>query len=64
MSWHPFILSLQVTVVATVLILVVGMGLAIVLARSRFPGQFVLETLLNLPLVLPLVWLGTIFCWY
>jgi len=53
MSWHPFILSLQVTVVATVLILVVGMGLAIVLARSRFPGQLVLETLLNLPLVLP-----------
>lgn len=62
MSWHPFILSLQVTVVATVLILVVGIGLAIVLARSRFPGQLVLETLLNLPLVLPLVWLGTIFC--
>jgi molybdate transport system permease protein len=53
MIWSPFILTLQVTVVASVLIGVVGLGLSILLARSRFPGQLVVETLLNLPLVLP-----------
>lgn len=53
MIWQPSILSLQVTAVATVLILVVGLGLAIFLARSRFPGLVVVSTALNLPLVLP-----------
>jgi molybdate transport system permease protein len=53
MNWHPYILSLQVTALATVLILVVGMGLAILLARVQFPGKLILATMLNLPLVLP-----------
>lgn len=53
MNWHPFLLSLQVTVVATVLLFVVGLALALLLARSRFPGQTLVETVLNLPLVLP-----------
>lgn len=53
MSWHPFLLSLQVTVMATVIIFVVGLGFALLLARTRFLGQTVLESVINLPLVLP-----------
>lgn len=53
MNWHPFLLSLRVTAVATLLILVVGLGLAWLLARRRFPGQTLIEALINLPLVLP-----------
>ena len=53
MIWHPFLLSLQVTAVATSLILVVGLSLAWLLARRRFPAQTVVETLINLPFVLP-----------
>ncbi|MFP4120690.1 molybdate ABC transporter permease subunit [Coleofasciculus sp.] len=53
MIWTPLILSLQVTVVASSLIFVLGLGLGIVLARTRFPGQIFVSTLLNLPLVLP-----------
>lgn len=53
MNWHPFLLSLQVTAVATVLLFVFGLALALLLARSRFPGKTVLETVINLPLVLP-----------
>lgn len=53
MTWHPVLLSLQVTATATVLILVVGLPLALLLARRRFRGVTLVETLVNLPLVLP-----------
>lgn len=53
MIWQPLILSLQVTVVASLLILILGLGLGIFLARTRFPGQLLISTVLNLPLVLP-----------
>jgi molybdate transport system permease protein len=53
MNWHPFLLSLQVTAVATVLLFVFGLALALLLARSRFPGKTLVETVINLPLVLP-----------
>lgn len=53
MNWHAFLLSLKVTAVATVFLFVVGLALALVLARTRFPGQLVVETLITLPLVLP-----------
>jgi molybdate transport system permease protein len=53
MTWHPLLLSLQVTAVATLLILITGLGLAWVLARRCFPGQTIIETVINLPLVLP-----------
>ncbi len=53
MSWHPVLLSIQVTAVASLLILVLGLTLALLLARSHFPGQIFLETAINLPLVLP-----------
>src|SRR2546425_9603376 len=53
MSWHPVLLSIQVTIVASLLIIVFGLPLALLLARSRFPGRTVVETVINLPLVLP-----------
>lgn len=53
MNWHPFWLSLQVTAVATLGILIIGVGLALVLARAPIRGKLFLETLITLPLVLP-----------
>lgn len=47
------LLSLRVTALATVIILVVGIGLALLLARVRFPGRTLVELLVTLPLVLP-----------
>jgi len=51
--WHPFWLSLQVTAVATILIVAAGLPLALLLARRRFRGATVLEAVIMLPLVLP-----------
>lgn len=53
MNWTPFWLSLQVTTTATVVILIVGLVLALLLVRVSFRGKLVLDTLINLPLVLP-----------
>lgn len=53
MIWPALLLSLQVTVVATVALLVIGLALALLLARGRFPGRTILETVVTLPLVLP-----------
>lgn len=53
MSWHPVVLSIQVTTAASCLIVAIGLPLALLLARSRFPGQTALETVVMLPLVLP-----------
>ncbi len=53
MNWSAVVLSLQVTAVATIWLFVVGLAVALLLARRQFPGQTVLETLINLPLVLP-----------
>ena len=46
-------LSLRVTLVAVLAVVVVGMPLALLLARARLPGKSVLETVILLPLVLP-----------
>ena len=56
MNWlpvAPLLLSLQVTATATLLMVVVGLPLALLLARRRFRGITAIETLINLPLVLP-----------
>ena len=53
MNWDALRLSLQVTAVATLLIVLAGLPLALLLARRRFRGQTLLETLISLPLVLP-----------
>jgi molybdate transport system permease protein len=53
MNWPAFWLSLQVTAVATFFIWLLGLPIALLLARTKFVGQKILETLLLLPLVLP-----------
>jgi molybdate transport system permease protein len=53
MNWSALTLSLQVTLVATVALSIIGLGLAFLLTRREFPGKVVLETLINLPLILP-----------
>lgn len=46
-------LSLRTAAVSTVLCVVLGVPMAFVLARARFPGQALLRALVLLPLVLP-----------
>ncbi|MGM0929599.1 MAG: ABC transporter permease [Actinomycetota bacterium] len=46
-------LSLRTASASTALCIVLGVPMALVLARSRFPGQQVLRSLVLLPLVLP-----------
>ncbi|WP_434621248.1 ABC transporter permease [Arthrobacter sp. A5] len=46
-------LSLRTSAASTVLCALLGVPLALVLARSRFPGQRLLRSLVLLPLVLP-----------
>jgi molybdate transport system permease protein len=53
MNWQPVVLSLQVTLVAAVLIFVLGLALALLLARVQFRGKTMVETVISLPLVLP-----------
>lgn len=53
MNWEAVRLSLQVTLVATTVLFVFGLTIALVLARFEFRGKIVAETLINLPLVLP-----------
>lgn len=52
-DWRPLWLSLQVTAVAMVGILILGLALAWLLTRVSFRGKLLLETLVYLPLVLP-----------
>lgn len=51
--WSPVRLSLQVAFMASVLVMILGIGAAWWMAKLRFKGKLVLETLFMLPLVLP-----------
>lgn len=53
MGWQAFLISVQVTVVATLMVVIVGTAAGLLLARVRFPGIHVFEAVLMLPLVLP-----------
>lgn len=53
MNWSALMLSLQVTIVATMILFVVGLALGVLLARVRIPGQIIIEIIIFLPLVLP-----------
>ena len=52
-SRAALILSLKTAAASTVVCVVIGVPMAIVLARGRFPGQSILRALVLLPLVLP-----------
>jgi molybdate transport system permease protein len=53
LGWQAFLISLEVTSVATVLVVIVGTAAGLLLARVHFPGIQVVEAILMLPLVLP-----------
>lgn len=52
-SVAALLLSLRTSLSATVLCVIFGVPMAVVLARTSFPGQRVLRALVLLPLVLP-----------
>lgn len=53
MSWQPLLLTLQVTALASLFIVVIGLACAWLLARYQFTGKLLLEILVLLPLVIP-----------
>lgn len=53
MILQPLYLSLKVATASTLAVFVVGLILAIVLAKKDFRGKNVVETLVTLPLILP-----------
>ncbi len=55
--------TVSLAALATLVMLPPGIALAWVLARRRFPGRAMLETLVSLPLVLPPVATGLILIW-
>ena len=57
-AWVPLALSLKVAGWATLVDLVLGIGLGLLLARGRFPGRELLDAVLTLPMVLPPTVLG------
>ncbi|MES2741640.1 MAG: molybdate ABC transporter permease subunit [Pseudomonadota bacterium] len=56
--WPALLLSLKVAAWATALNLVFGVGVGFLLARARFPGRDLLDTVLTLPMVMPPTVLG------
>jgi molybdate transport system permease protein len=57
-AWAAVVLSLRVSLWATVLSLPLGILVAVALARWEFPGKAVLNGLVHLPLILPPVVTG------
>src|SRR5207245_1508441 len=65
-DWQAVLLSLRVSILAVVISLPFGVALGWLLARKSFFGKSVVETFVNMPLVLPpvvtgyvlLIWLG------
>lgn len=58
MDWSPLTISLKVSLAATVLMIVIGLPIAFILGKKRFPGQSIAEGVVNLPLVMPPTVLG------
>lgn len=58
--WQITAFTLLVALVATLVTLPLGVWLAWLLARRRFPGRTIVETIVSLPLVMPPVAIGLI----
>ena len=57
-EWQAVFLSLKVSSVAVLFSLPFGIMMAWILARCRFPGKTLLDSVIHLPLVLPPVVVG------
>ena len=53
-------LSMKVAAASLIVCLPLGLALALILARGRFPGRWIIEAAVNIPLVLPPVVTGLI----
>ena len=62
--WSPLIISLRISILATIATTLIAVPLAYYLARRRFFGRTALETLLTLPLVLPPTVVGFLLIWF
>src|SRR5262245_54469411 len=51
--WRALMLSLEIALVATVVVALVAVPLAYVMSRRKFVGKSLLEALITVPLVLP-----------
>jgi molybdate transport system permease protein len=54
----PLVLSFQIAATATVVAAVLGIGLATLLANTRFPGRDLVDVIVTAPIVLPPTVLG------
>jgi molybdate transport system permease protein len=51
--WSAMRVTLQISLSATLIVTVLGGAIAYILAKYKFPGRNVIETIITLPLVLP-----------
>ena len=58
MDWAAIWLTMQLATATTLILFIAGIPLAYWLAMSRFPGHFLVEAIVALPLVLPPTVLG------
>lgn len=58
MNWQPLLLSFEVATIATVMAGAVGVALAGLMSRARFPGSDLVDALITAPMVLPPTVLG------
>lgn len=58
MLWSPLVLSLEIATLATVIAAIFGIGVATVLANTRFPGRDLVDGIVTAPIVLPPTVLG------
>lgn len=56
--WDPLWLSLRVSVIATAIVAVTGIGAGYLLARGRFRGRALLDAIATAPIVMPPTVLG------
>ena len=58
--WNPLSVSLRAALEATIVVAVLGVALAYLLAKGRFPGRNAIEILFSMPMALP----PTVVGWY
>ena len=58
MDFTPLYLSAKLALISTVILVLLAMPVAAILTFVRFPGRFLADSLVNLPLVLPPTVLG------
>ena len=63
-TWAIARFTVLMALLATALVLPPAIGIGWLLARKRFPGKALLETIVSLPLVLPPVATGLLLLWF